>query len=271
MAFLVIGLALPRSIVAQVVVNEVSPASTPEWVELYNFSESEVSLSGCTLYFDDNHSIQNASLADQTVPAKSYLVHENSKSLLNNKGDELSLVCSWGSDTLAYGDQNGARVSAPKKTQSLARIPDGSGEFEVVDDPSKSSPNPQAVQESQPEQTEVLVKQESARSVDEETPVASQVTVGEIDKVKTVSQPTPVISRKPTKTAEKIEVLGLQQVEPTVYTPTVQISPEDEKQEVKSLPVFAAALILVGGVFIGIAGYMIIREFKIFRRGNNLQ
>lgn len=53
--FVWIGLLLvPKAALAQVVLNEFSSATNPEWVELYNPSSDTVSLEGWTLLFQDN-------------------------------------------------------------------------------------------------------------------------------------------------------------------------------------------------------------------------
>lgn len=256
----IVGFFLPRSVLAQIVINEVSPASSPEWVELYNTSDSPVSLSGCILYFDDNHNIQNTNLGDANIDSKSYFVHENSKSLLNNKGDELSLTCSWGEDKIAYGDQAGANLPAPKKTESIARVPDGSN-FVITDAPTKGSMNPQPVVDVQ---EEVTVETEENNSVDGNviTPTTSQISYIETQNTKIVSQPSPPITKKQESVPEKREVLGVQQKEPTdVTAPSATAAPvTDQKQDRISL--VAILLVLLGAICVGIAGYMIIRDVR---------
>ena len=65
--------AFPSNINAQVVINEFSPESTPEWVELYNTSSETISLSGYVIHFDENLEIQkNEFCSDDQLAGESF-------------------------------------------------------------------------------------------------------------------------------------------------------------------------------------------------------
>ena len=138
----------PSDIYAQLVINEVSSNSDPEWIELYNISEAEASLNGCILFMDDNHDIQKIEFEpSDTIPVKNRfkIVKKGeytwTTNWLNNNGDEITLQCPAGPDTLIYGNQDGAVVAAPGSGQTVGRAPDGNGSVVILAESSQGGPN----------------------------------------------------------------------------------------------------------------------------------
>ncbi len=105
-----------------ILISEFSPASDPEWVELYNPNESSFSLKGIVLFFDDSPTTsQKLSFCDEDqIPAKSYKLIRNQNSWLNNSGDTLILKKAGETiDSIAYG--TGQLLKSPTSTQSASR------------------------------------------------------------------------------------------------------------------------------------------------------
>lgn len=117
---------LPQKIFAGVMINEFSPVSSPEWVELYNPDDAAFSLGEITIFFSsDLTSSQKLSFCptDQ-ISGKTYKLITLSSSWLANTGDTLMLK--KGDDiaeSVAYG--TGGVIKAPLATQSAFRTTDG--------------------------------------------------------------------------------------------------------------------------------------------------
>jgi len=143
---------------AQVVINEVSPASSPEWVELYKTAEGEFSFDGCTLFLHDDESTTQKvtfSTSDLFGADEKYKQVSWTSSWLNNGGDTVILKCEIQLDRVTYG-------SGITSTKSYGRIPDGTGDFTILDEatpgssnsPSLPTPTPTPTPEPQPTPTE---------------------------------------------------------------------------------------------------------------------
>ncbi len=130
--FACIALTVPMRVSAQVI-HEVSPLSSPDWVELYLTSgASAISLDGMMLV----DGAGNTKKLEGTLAPDSYLVFEWSNKL-NNKGDTVSLVKGsetidvWdytncpleGSETL--GKQNGKLMRFKVATKAAQNSPEG--------------------------------------------------------------------------------------------------------------------------------------------------
>jgi len=75
---------------AQVVINEVSPASDPEWVEIYNISSDSVSLKNYSINFGSDS--QNKFFCDtETISGTSFKVISLSAHWLADSGDVVTL------------------------------------------------------------------------------------------------------------------------------------------------------------------------------------
>jgi hypothetical protein len=136
-------LIFPHKVLAQVVINEIDPSD--EWVELYNIDPTDISLDGCTLQMDKTSESQKITFTgSDTIAGSGYKVIEketyNWKSnWLNNDGDTVILVCSWGSDSIPYGDDGG--VCKPETGESVGRYPDADPTIERFRTPTKGAPN----------------------------------------------------------------------------------------------------------------------------------
>ncbi len=111
-----------------IVINEISPVSNPEWVELYKNDYGKVSLEGCILYLDGNpETSQKITFTSSDIIASDKrfkLVEWGVSYRLNNNGDQVILDCPWGEDSIAYGDQNNALLEKPQDPETIGRSPD---------------------------------------------------------------------------------------------------------------------------------------------------
>jgi hypothetical protein len=127
---------------AQVVINEYLPAPTsgdPEWIELYNPTDTAIDLTGYQL--DDGEGGTNPYTLSTTINALNYLVVYDSESKigLNNGADEVRLLNPSGQvvDSTSY--------SSTLSGKSYGRIPNGTGSFQLVDNPTPNASNGEGV------------------------------------------------------------------------------------------------------------------------------
>lgn len=121
-----------------VLINEVY-AANPDWIELYNTSDSEVSLDGCILQDDKGAAEEYILPAGMKIPAKGFLVLEGGThfqfGISSSKGDVIKLF-----------DRKGAiisEVSVPitAVNQSYARTTDGGKEWAITEKITKGKSN----------------------------------------------------------------------------------------------------------------------------------
>lgn len=123
---------------ADVAINELlpNPSSGSDWIEIYNISNSVISLGELSL--KDTTGVVYEFSNTLILPAEGFCVANVSKRL-NNAGDKIQLFQGTTlQDCVAYGDANGsppcgaqADVAAPSNDESTARKPDGTGIWAV--------------------------------------------------------------------------------------------------------------------------------------------
>lgn len=116
-----------------VVLNEIYPPTTSDWVELYNNSSNEVDLSNWKL-LDTATTPMKVLEENKKISPKSFLVIEVS-SRLNKSGDTIRLIDKDGVEVDSY------KYSTSSENRSFARIPDGSGSWFGDQNPTKESSN----------------------------------------------------------------------------------------------------------------------------------
>jgi len=121
---------------SSILINEFSPASSSEWVELYNNSPEKISLEGITLFFDDDLTTSQklSFCSTDYLEANSYLLINSKGSWLSNTAD--TLILNKNNDTIdsvTYGATT--PLKAPKDGESATRMPDGSSNWIVIDSP----------------------------------------------------------------------------------------------------------------------------------------
>jgi len=118
-----------------IVINEISPASDPEWVELY--SQDNSSLQNCTLYLHGTEDTKQKIIFNDDIKVENYfVVHKGefnwTSNWLNNSGDTVKLKCPEYEDNYTYSDTG---------DETIGRNPDGSGSFFVLTSASEGSAN----------------------------------------------------------------------------------------------------------------------------------
>jgi hypothetical protein len=113
---------------AQIVINEVSSFSNPEWVELYNTSSSSAILKEHTIDFGSDSQKKSFCESEQISPY-GYKLIILSSSWLNNAGDVVNLKNGDDLiDNIGYG--TGYPLTKPNSaSESITRSPDGSANW----------------------------------------------------------------------------------------------------------------------------------------------
>lgn len=130
---------LPLPVRAAVIINEISPSTDPEWIELYNDGDVDQDVAGYLLE-DGNSSHSDDLTLVGVISKKGYLVFTHNEGWLNNGGDSLKLYNN--SSPSAIIDQYS--YGSVGNSQSIARSPNG-GENWIVTNVSSSglaNPNP---------------------------------------------------------------------------------------------------------------------------------
>jgi len=246
------SLLFAPKVFAQVVINEVSPASDPEWVEIYNISSDSASLKNYSVNFGSD--TQNKFFCDgETVNGSVYKVISLSSHWLADSGDTVTLKNGDDTvDSIAYG--TGHTLKSPTSAGSISRSPDGSSNWVLLtssteqgDIVSFDCPTPLPTPTVTPQPTSTP------------SPLPAPTKTSTPAPVKT-STATP--TQKPTLTGSP-EVLGIESV---FITPVPSQSPDVESKP----PILAFVLIGAGVIFIGLSVYLEIRSVKGSRKQNDI-
>ena len=218
---------------AQLALNEIyaTPESgATEWLEIYNFSDAPVDLSGWQIAELTSNTIKNyepIAASEATLSTHGFLVVTPAKLTLNNGGDTIYLFGPDGAqaDTITY----------PKLTssQACARQPDGSGGWNVVDTPTPGATNVPAADQAadstastQSDTTDSTTTQTTTAT----TVAATTTSVTTATTSKTSATPTPT----PSPTVDiswqtgidfKMPSLSYQTAHDTILTPATIVHP----------------------------------------------
>lgn len=121
---------------AAVIINEISPNSDPEWIELYNPDTITYDLTDWILKDGNTNSSDDLTLTGEIV-AGSYLVFTHPKGWLNDSsdGDTVTLIASDSAQIDFYA------YTHPSQDKTFARVPTGSTNWAHVD-PTQGVANP---------------------------------------------------------------------------------------------------------------------------------
>lgn len=137
-AFVILTIFVTK-VSAAILINEISPSTDPEWIELYNDGSSSIDLAGYLLE-DGNTSHTDDLILSGNIPSHGYLIFSRSEGWLNNGGDTLKLYnnatpSAMIIDQYTYGD-----INKPEKV--IARSPDGSENWVITTTSSQNTSNP---------------------------------------------------------------------------------------------------------------------------------
>lgn len=224
----------PASVLAQVYINEISPSTDPEWIELYN--ESDVSIDLSDYLLEDGNSSQTDDLKlDGTIIAKGFLVFTHSKGWLNDGGDTLKLYNN--ASPSAIVDQY--TYSSIDSNKSVARIPNGSENWQVTSDVTNNSSNPT------PSPTPTPTQTPTASPTNTPTPSPTP-------KPTPTKSATPKSSPSPSSTDEPMSLIS--DIKINEETPLGMVAGASVE---KKFPTVALIFIIFGIAFLGYGGFLL--------------
>ena len=173
------GLIGAPSVRASLRLNEIyaTPESgQSEWLEIYNPTDQAVDLADwqiAELTSGTIKNFENLTAFEATLAAQSFLVIEPKKLTLNNGGDTIYLF---------YRDQQIDAVEYPKltKDQSCARLPDGTGQWQIVTSITPGSSNVVASDDQEASSSDQIEQTDRADSVDTTTTVSAAASVNKV-------------------------------------------------------------------------------------------
>ncbi|MEK7525999.1 MAG: lamin tail domain-containing protein [Patescibacteria group bacterium] len=226
---------------AEIVINEISPASAPEWVEFFNKSSESISLDGCTLNMGSDSQNVNFGSSD-IVEGLQYKVVNWSSSWLNNSGDTITLTC----PTLSTLSVTYSTTFTNEEV--YARSPNGVGEFFVLTSITQGTQNPDPTPAPTPSPT--VAPTSAPTSAPTPTPTVKPTATPTVKPVATKT-PTPKPTATPLESpTSSPEVLG----DSSLNLSTPSSSPETvvESNKAINFPWIAALLITLGVVCVAI-------------------
>lgn len=240
----------PLAANAQVVINEFSPLSSPDWVEVYNVSTESADLS--VYKFQDTAG--NILTLSGTILPSGFAAFDWSNRL-NNDGDTFSLYKNSNVVmTVTYGGQG--NVCIPSLSGSIAWIPDGGNTYDRLSTSTKNltngisftdpCPTPTPEPTKTPTPTPTSTSTQNPTVAPTKTPSTGSTSLTTSSLRTNSPTPKPTTAPSPTSTTEEL-VLGIQN-----STVTPLPTPEEEVVDKKKFPVFSVILIATG--FLCIAG-----------------
>lgn len=233
---------------SEIVINEFSPQTSPEWVELYNTTENQITIVGWKIKDSAN---PPKDLADVCIPSHGFYSFENSSGWLNNSGgDSISILDQDDNviDVVTYGISGNTVPSTPSASESASRVPDGSSTWQIGP-PSKQDTSSSCPPEPTPEPTPTPADPTPSPSpTPSPTPTSASTPTPTPIKSPTPSpKPTPKPTPKasPSPSSQPPTVLG-ETTDPTPADPTP--SPEPESGTLSKTK--AAALITGAGAIL---------------------
>lgn len=251
---LIISLIFPKTAFAQVVINEVSSNTNPDWVELTNTATESAQLS---LYKLQDEAGNEKDLEGELSSGGFISIDWSDR--LNNSGDIVKVIrLSDGIviNSLTYGDEGG--ICAPTSSQSIGRSPDGNTNLVLFSSNTKNATN-NSSQISCPTPTPTATPTSTPTPTPTKTPTPTP---------KPTKSPTPKPTSTPTSTPE---VLAEETEVPFTPRPTpTPILEATASAQTRNFPIAAAGLIIVGIVFISLAALPFLKNrSKGYNKGPN--
>lgn len=230
------------------VINEISPSTDPEWVELFNDNDTPLNLTGYLLEDGNSDSSDDVYLSG-TISPKGFLVFTHAEGWLNNSGDTLKLYNN--ASPSAILDQT--TFGSVDSTKSFAKIPNG-GAWQITTNVTNGVSNPTPTPSPTPTPTQIPSPSPTPTST--KTPTPTPV------KTKTPSPtptPTPsVLSAQAENTPQPIAATEIQ--DPTTELKNVEKNPFDPKKKVMIISII---IISVGILITGVAGFLAYKKAKM--------
>lgn len=241
-------LVSPSGISAAILINEISPSTEVEWVELYNDGDSPVDLAGYLLE-DGNTSKTDDLILSGIILSNGFLVFNHNEGWLNNSGDTIKLYNNASPsaiiDQYTYGSVD--------STKSIARIPNGSENWQVTSIVTKGISNPSPTPSPSPTNSPTQQPQPTATAVPSPTKTSTPKTESPISK-------TSIPTSSP-------EVLGDMVLEDDVQdsfsnTPQATILSDLRTEKVKQNHILPIILVGFGVLLLSFSGYRLYLKLK---------
>jgi hypothetical protein len=236
---------LPKNIFASILINEISPSTDTEWIELYNDGDTEVNLSGYLLEDGNSSKTDDLNLTGTILP-NGFLVFTHLEGWLNNGGDTVKLYNN--ASPSAIIDQY--TYTSVDSTKSVARIPNGSENWQITSNISNNSLNPNPTATPTIAATEVPTSNPTATATATATPTTKPTPT----KTPT-AKPSPTVTSEAEETDEPKSLSADQSLlDETSPTPTGLVAGVSTRGNTS---VISFVLIFLGVGFLGYCGYLL--------------
>ncbi len=256
--FLILFLVLnfPQNTYAAIYINEVSPSTDIEWIELYNDSNVEVDLSGFLLKDNNSSDTDDLSIAG-IIPGNGFLIFEHSEGWLNN-GDDIIRLYNNATPSAVIDEVSFENIDSNK---SYARIPNGVNNWDETINVTKGSSNPTTTPEPTNEPTSEPTNQPTTQPTKSPSPTPSKTSTPKATPIKTATaktSPTPTEEATPEPTPESLD-LSSSITNNSTSTPTGVVA---GLSTTRKMPPTANILILSGAGFMLVGGYGLYKKKK---------
>lgn len=236
----------PQKTIASVLINEFSPSTDPEWIELYNDGDNDINLSGYLLE-DGNSSKSDDLNINGTIASKGFIVFIHSEGWLNNSGDTIKLYNN--ASPSAIIDQY--TYSSVDSTKSVARIPNGSENWQITTNITNNSINPT------PTPTQSPTNPPTTAPTTTSTPIPTKTSTPIPTKTST-PKPTSTPTIEAEATNEPVNLISDVKVSETTPIGIVAGASTEKKS-----PLFAILLIICGIGFLGYGGFLLYNQRNV--------
>lgn len=241
-------LTFPDPVEAQVVINEVSPGSEPEWVEIYNSGPDSISLNNYLINFGSDS--QNKRFCNnEAINGNTFKLIILSSHWLADSGDVITLKNGDDVvDTISYGSGNS--LGKPTSLGSISRSPDG-GAWVLLSSSSQQgdtvsfdcpTPTPTSTPTSTPTQTPTATPTKTSTPSPTKTPTPTP------SKTST-PRPSPTESPDNNVSTDSGEVLGIEFASnsPSPSPKSNSSFVSENKNKIVAIILISLGLILIGG------------------------
>ena len=239
---LLLFLTSSKIVNASVLINEISPSTTVEWVELYNDGTSEIDLAGYLLK-DGNSSTTDDLILSGTISANGFLVFNHDEGWLNNSGDTLKLYNN-ASPSAVVDEYTYSSVDA---TKSVARMPNGSENWQITSNVTNNSSNPSPT----PQPTATTTPQPTS------PPTATTAPTARPTPTRTASArptPTPTETSEPEETESPADNSVPSSTDKPTLLPTSMVAGDSTERK---FPILAIIFVVLGIGCLGYVGYLL--------------
>lgn len=257
---LLVTFIFPQNILAAVYINEISPSTEIEWIELYNDSNIDVDLSGFLLK-DNNSSNTDDLNITGILLGNGFLIFEHSEGWLNNSNDIVRLYNN-ATPSAIIDEVSYENIDSNK---SYARIPNGVNNWEETSKVTKGVSNPTATPEPTDEPTSEPTEKPTSLPTKSPSPTPSKTSTPKTAPIKTATSkptsiPTPTSMEEATEepTPESLD-LSKSIVTNSTSTPMGVVA---GISTVRKVPPTANILILSGASFMLVGGYGLYKKKK---------